>query len=260
MKAWWLLVPVLLILASTLPWGDRSEEPIDVAIIWHQHQPLYWNRLTQTYDLPWVRVHGVQEYIDSARILAEYPDVRITFNLQPSLLWQLADYCVTTPEELLRHDLYQHIGAIDNHLTWMWTLATDPVSLDPADRAALEEQVFWLNGYMFDEDDNDPYYDPVYARLRSTADDRALSDAELLDASALFLLWQISPELHAELGLSGYRSHQGFGLPDLVTLIEAQRDVLNRVVDAYADTTIRFCRFSASMDGPMMRSPRWVQA
>jgi|GEM_PF-6560832 len=42
-------------------WAEKG--PLNLAIVWHQHQPLYWNRLTDEYELPWVRVHGVQEYI-----------------------------------------------------------------------------------------------------------------------------------------------------------------------------------------------------
>ncbi len=214
-------------------WGEKA--PLNLALIWHQHQPLYWNRLTAEYELPWVRVHAVQEYIDSPRISAEHPDVHTTFNLQPSLLWQLMDYATITPEESALGGLYQHIGAIDNHLKWIWALATDPSSLGAADRAALQEQAFWINGYMFDDDGNDPYYDPRYAELNMLAAGRPLTDRQLLDAAALFLLWQISPELHEDLGIARYRGHSGFTADDLVALIRAQMSVIQDVVPAYRD-------------------------
>lgn len=99
-----------------------AKGPLNVAIVWHQHQPLYWNRLTGEYELPWVRVHGAKEYIDSPRVLLEYPGMVVTYNLQPSLLWQLLDYVEITDEERAQGGPYALIGAVDNHLrlTWAW--------------------------------------------------------------------------------------------------------------------------------------------
>ena len=114
------------LLMGGLAW---AKGPLNLAIIWHQHQPLYWNRLTGEYELPWARVHGVQEYIDSPSILTEFPGVHVTYNLQPSLLWQLLDYAEITEEERSKGGLYQYIGAVDNHLKWIWKLITDPGSL-----------------------------------------------------------------------------------------------------------------------------------
>lgn len=224
---------VIVFAAAVAVATGAQKAPLNLAIVWHQHQPMYWNRLTSEYELPWVRVHGVQEYIDSARISAEYPNVHVTFNLQPSLLWQLEDYATITAEEAALGGLYDYIGATDNHLHWIWTLATTPEELAADDRADLQEQAFWLNGYMFDNDADDPYYDPRYAQLNTLHNQRSLTDAELLDAAALFLLWQVSPELHEELGLTEYRSHSGFTAEDIVALIQAQTAVLREVISAY---------------------------
>ncbi len=222
----------LAVLLAFTAWCDKA--PLQLAIVWHQHQPLYWNRLTSEYELPWVRVHAVQEYIDSPRISSEFPGIHVTFNLQPSLLWQIEDYATITAEEAARGGLYAHIGAVDHHLEWTWALANDPALLAAEDRAAAQEQFFWLNGYMFDNDADDPYYDPYYAFLNAKADQEGLTDQELLDAAGLFLLWQTSPELHAAYGLLGLRDHRGYTKADIVTLIDAQMAILQDVVSAYA--------------------------
>jgi len=222
----WLIGLLILVVAVT---AVAEKAPLNLAIVWHQHQPMYWNRLTAEYELPWVRIHGVQEYIDTARISAEYPEVNVTFNLQPSLLWQLEDYATITA----LGGLYQYIGAIDNHLKWTWALATDPASLSADDRATAEDQFFWLNGYMFDDDGNDPYYDDTYTQLNMLADSVGLTDQQLLDAAALFLLWQTSPELHEEYGIIHFRNHSGFTADDIVTLLQAQMAILKDVVAAY---------------------------
>ncbi len=44
------------------------------------------------YRLPWVRLHATKDYLDMIEILTDFPDIKQTFNLTPSLLEQLIDY------------------------------------------------------------------------------------------------------------------------------------------------------------------------
>src|SRR2546422_2658691 len=60
-----------------------------VAILWHMHQPFYEDLVTGEHVLPWVRLHALKDYYGMAAILREFPDVKMTFNLVPSLLVQL---------------------------------------------------------------------------------------------------------------------------------------------------------------------------
>jgi alpha-amylase/alpha-mannosidase (GH57 family) len=66
--------------------------PLYVAFIWHQHQPLYKSRITGRYNMPWVRLHGVKDYLDLILLLERYPNLHQTVNLVPSLILQLEDY------------------------------------------------------------------------------------------------------------------------------------------------------------------------
>ncbi len=66
--------------------------PLNVAFVWHQHQPLYKSPMSGKYLLPWVRLHGVKDYLDLALILEKYPKLHQTINLVPSLIIQLEDY------------------------------------------------------------------------------------------------------------------------------------------------------------------------
>ena len=69
-----------------------AEAPIYLAIIWHQHQPVYFkDPATNIYDKPWVRNHAAKDYVDMAAILKGYPDIHATFNLTPSLIRQIDD-------------------------------------------------------------------------------------------------------------------------------------------------------------------------
>lgn len=56
------------------------------------HQPYYKNLLTQESDLPWVRLHGVKDYLDMVQILEKFPGIKQTFNVVPSLFEQVEDY------------------------------------------------------------------------------------------------------------------------------------------------------------------------
>ena len=56
------------------------------------HQPYYRDLLTNEADLPWVRLHGVKDYLDMVQILGNFPGIKQTINLVPSLIEQIEDY------------------------------------------------------------------------------------------------------------------------------------------------------------------------
>lgn len=65
---------------------------INLAILWHMHQPYYYDPLKNKFMLPWVRLHATKDYLDMLLILKNFPDVKVTFNVVPSLIKQLIDY------------------------------------------------------------------------------------------------------------------------------------------------------------------------
>jgi alpha-amylase/alpha-mannosidase (GH57 family) len=60
-----------------------------VALLWHMHQPYYVDGASGAHVLPWVRLHALKDYWGMAALTREFPDLRVTFNLVPSLLVQL---------------------------------------------------------------------------------------------------------------------------------------------------------------------------
>ena len=70
-----------------------------LATIFHMHQPYYKNLLTQEAEMPWVRLHGIKDYLDMAQILEKYPAVHQTFNVVPSLLEQIESYAEHTVKD-----------------------------------------------------------------------------------------------------------------------------------------------------------------
>ncbi|HEU5360721.1 MAG TPA: glycoside hydrolase family 57 protein [Candidatus Deferrimicrobiaceae bacterium] len=71
-----------------------------LCFLWHMHQPYYKDPETGTYILPWVRLHAIKDYVALPRIFREFPGVRHTFNLVPSLLIQVQDYVENGAEDV----------------------------------------------------------------------------------------------------------------------------------------------------------------
>jgi alpha-amylase/alpha-mannosidase (GH57 family) len=56
------------------------------------HQPFYKDLATGEYKLPWTRLHALKDYYGMVEILREFPNVRQTFNLVPSMMAQVGEY------------------------------------------------------------------------------------------------------------------------------------------------------------------------
>jgi len=68
---------------------------IHLAIIWHQHQPLYRDLLAPPRGgsrMPWVRLHAIRDYFSMAEIVSRHPSVHLTINFSPCLLLQIEDF------------------------------------------------------------------------------------------------------------------------------------------------------------------------
>ncbi len=64
------------------------------------HQPYYRNLLTGEVYLPWVRFHGIKDYLDMLLVLEKYPGIKATFNLVPSLIDQIQAYADGTAKDV----------------------------------------------------------------------------------------------------------------------------------------------------------------
>jgi alpha-amylase/alpha-mannosidase (GH57 family) len=65
---------------------------IHLAVLWHMHQPQYRDPETQTYVLPWTRLHATKDYYGMLKMMEEFPKFHLTFNMVPSLCMQLEEY------------------------------------------------------------------------------------------------------------------------------------------------------------------------
>lgn len=65
-------------------------KPLKIALLWHFHQPYY--KMNNEFLLPWVRLHGVKDYYDLPELMNEFPLLKQTINIVPSLSMQISEY------------------------------------------------------------------------------------------------------------------------------------------------------------------------
>jgi alpha-amylase/alpha-mannosidase (GH57 family) len=147
-----------------------------LAILWHMHQPFYRNPQSGNFDLPWLRLHALKDYYGMVHILEEFPDLRLTFNLVPSLLAGL--------------ELY-NAGVTDAH---------QEIFRKPADALGRDESDFLVQHFFAIQYENHVQtfrrFDALYqkkkdALARTPSPDwrRVFSTAELRDVRVWFVLF-----------------------------------------------------------------------
>ncbi|MES9956222.1 MAG: glycoside hydrolase family 57 protein [Sedimenticola sp.] len=65
---------------------------LKVVLCWHMHQPDYRGPDHSDFQLPWVYLHGIKDYVDMVAHLEQNPDARAVVNFAPVLLEQIDDY------------------------------------------------------------------------------------------------------------------------------------------------------------------------
>lgn len=56
------------------------------------HQPYYKNPFTNLFEMPWTFLHAIKDYYEMPWYLSNYPNIKATFNLVPSLIQQINEY------------------------------------------------------------------------------------------------------------------------------------------------------------------------
>jgi alpha-amylase/alpha-mannosidase (GH57 family) len=189
-------------------------EHLDVAFLWHFHQPDYTHPEDGVAVLPWVRMHGVRGYTDMVALLEEQPAIHATLNFTPVLLRQL-EQCVE-----------RWGGAKEDRLLKLCRSLPSP--LPEGERAALVALLFSASREQMIA----PLarYRELHERVAPALESGArfvLSDDDVLDLAVLFhLAWsgfrvRRRPEV-AEL----IRKGRGFNAADLDRLLAVHRDEL----------------------------------
>jgi len=193
--------------AAVVP-SPVAEKPLYLAIIWHQHQPLYFkDPATGVYQKPWVRVHAAKDYVDMAAMLEQYPDIQVTFNLTPSLLRQLLDLQSGARDLYAVHTMIPAAGLTD------------------------EQKDFIRNRFF----DINPKIIARFPRYQEIANDRNNSDnwdaQTWLDLQVLFNLGWTDPDWLAEEPLASLVAQgQNFAEEDKATVLNEHAHLVAEVI------------------------------
>ncbi len=200
-----------------------SKEPLYIAFVWHMHQPYYKDLTTGKYVLPWVRLHGIKDYYDMVAILEEFPEIKQTFNLVPSLLEQIIDY--------VHHD------ATDKYLD---------LTLKPASELTPQEKIFVLHDFFLANWDTMVKIYPRYNELlhkrgyHTSLQDlegtyHTFSTQDYLDLQAWFNLAWFDPLFKEKdpLLVELIKKGKDFTEDEKLTLVEKQKAVLATIIPTY---------------------------
>jgi len=186
---------------------------VKLAILWHMHQPYYADPATGVHILPWVRMHAIKDYLGMAALMDEFPGVRVTFNLVPSLLVQL--------------QALADGSARDPHLERGLTPAAD---LSPEDAASLV-----ANGFHAPVDRLIAPY-PRYLELHRRRHAPGSFDADDLRDLQVWhkLAWMDPDRLRQDARLATLVDKgRGYTEDDKQTLRGIERELVGQVIPAY---------------------------
>ena len=184
-----------------------------LAFIYHMHQPYYRNLLNDECRFPWVRLHGIKDYLDMVEVLADYPQVQQTFNLVPSLVEQIEDYVRGNTKDLF------------------FSLSAKPAAeLTPQDKQFILEHFF-----MIDVEKVISAHPRYYELYRKKRDNGNFTTQDYLDLQVWFNLAWTDPlfrESFAQLRALVFKG-RFFSEEDKQICLDAQADILKQIIPAY---------------------------
>jgi alpha-amylase/alpha-mannosidase (GH57 family) len=196
--------------------------PLQIAILWHMHQPYYRDPLRDEYLLPWTYLHAIKDYFDMAALVEDIPEARVTFNLVPSLLDQIEDYAAGR--------------AVDPFLV---RGKMEPADMGEEDRLFILENFFSANRQRMIEP-HPRYLELLYLagdgnREKSKERQRSFRDQDMLDLQVWFFLsWtgEAARRRHPVLQ-ELVRKGKQFTPGDKALLFACHREILGDIIPLY---------------------------
>jgi alpha-amylase/alpha-mannosidase (GH57 family) len=195
---------------------------IHLCFLWHMHQPFYKDLVTGEYRLPWTRLHALKDYYGMAHLLEEFPAVRQTFNLVPSMMVQVEEYAAGTAREPLLDAVLkpaEHLSEQEQSLLLTMSFLADPSRMIYRYPRFGELYQAWMAG------DRKP------DRVRQIFSTQAFRDLQVLSQ----LAWFDEEYLTSDPEISEL-VHKGrhYSSSDQAVMAAKQRELLGRVLPEYA--------------------------
>ena len=203
---------------------NPAAKKLSVAFLWHMHQPCYKDIATGKYYMPWVRFHAVKDYFPMAALLENFDNVKVTFNLVPSLLEQLRDY-----------------GRNNAADTFLDLTMKEASSLTENDKLDILENFFRVNFKHFIEP-NTRYMELLAKKGLQDISGRAMkkiigkfSSQDFLDLQVLFnLVWFHSISVDKDKNLKElFKKQSAYTEDDKAYVILKQREIISDIIPLY---------------------------
>ncbi|MFA7658871.1 MAG: glycoside hydrolase family 57 protein [Candidatus Gastranaerophilaceae bacterium] len=193
---------------------------LSIAFYWHMHQPVYQLNADSDYLMPWVRLHGVKDYLDMLLIMKDFENLKLNFNLVPVLLDSFIDY-----GEKGSHDIHSRLTV------------TETSDLTNDDKEFILNNFFDANysSMIYKHEPYNRLYQKRFAGENANVCD--FSDQEYSDIMAWFnLVWvdpiykNMFPELNKLL-----EKGENYTLKDREEIIELHRKIIRMIIPTYKE-------------------------
>ena len=190
---------------------------LSIAFVWHMHQPVYQLNPDGDYLMPWVRMHAVKDYLDMSLWVEKFDNLRLNFNLVPSLVDALIDYANGA------HDIHSRL------------------TVTPTQKLSNEDKIFILNNFFDANYQTMILPNAQYHELYRIVQDNGNSDVNVLtnqqysDLMALFNLAWIDPSFkESDSKLKRLvKKKKNYTLEDRIEIIEIQRGIIKKIIPTY---------------------------
>jgi len=200
------------------------KKKLDIAFLWHMHQPFYKDTLSGQYMMPWVRLHGIKDYYPMAALIENFESIKATFNMVPSLVEQINDYAKNDA-----HDIFMDLTSIKAS------------SLTFKDRVEILNNFFKVNFKRF-IGTNPRYTELFLQKGAKSLSGNALkkmvssfSDKDFLDLQVLFnLSWFHSISLDDDINLKDLvDKKEGYTEQDKEYVLLKQKEIMSQILPLY---------------------------
>ena len=129
-----------------------------LTFLWHMHQPYYKDNLEDKTLMPWVFLHAIKDYYDMPWLVSKFDNIKVTFNLVPSLISGLESYAKKLDNDILLDALKKDTfpSLLDEKLLSRYLfLSNEKNMIKPLNRYHQLHQKFLLNNSIADWEFNE---------------------------------------------------------------------------------------------------------
>ncbi len=86
---------------------------LNIAFIWHFHQPVYQENYNEDFLMPWVRLHTSKDYYDMLSRIEDFKNIKLNFNISPILVESVERY-INGAHDVHSRLLVSDVDALNN--------------------------------------------------------------------------------------------------------------------------------------------------